>query len=261
MELFFTPTKDEAAARTAGLIAEALRAKPGLALGLATGRTMESVYRHLIRLHREEGLDFSGCRTFNLDEYRGLAAGHPGSYHHYMHEHLFRHVNLQPGNIHLLDGLAVDATAECAAYERAIQEAGGLDLQLLGLGQNGHIGFNEPPAQFCSRTHETELDERTRTQNAACFAAGFLGVPTRAFTMGIATIMEARLCLLLVTGSSKAGVLADALLGPVSPQVPGSVLQTHARCQVVADQAAAEGWAGRLARRQQAWTGKMVGEP
>jgi glucosamine-6-phosphate deaminase len=241
MQQIVTPTKDEAAATTAGIIAVHLRSKPDLVLGLATGRTMEGVYCHLVRLHRDEGLDFTHCRTFNLDEYLGIPADHPGSYHRYMHEHLFDHVNLRAENIHLPDGMTRNSAEECRGYERKIQEAGGLDLQLLGLGLTGHIGFNEPPAQFCSRTHESVLDERTRLQNAPCFVDGLAGVPTRAITMGIATIMEAHKCLLLVTGASKAAILKSTLQGAVSTQVPSSILQTHPCCEVVTDQAAASG--------------------
>jgi glucosamine-6-phosphate deaminase len=238
MQQIVTPTEAEAAATAAGILAQNLRSKPDLVLGLATGRTMEGVYHHLVRFHREEGLDFTHCRTFNLDEYLGIPADHPGSYHHYMHDYLFNHVNLQAQNIHLPNGMTLDSPEECRAYERKIQEAGGLDLQLLGLGLTGHIGFNEPPAQFCSRTHECLLDERTRLQNAPYFVEGLAGVPTRAITMGIATILEARRCLLLVTGANKADILECALKGAVSTQVPGSILQTHPCCTLVADQAA-----------------------
>jgi glucosamine-6-phosphate deaminase len=246
MLLTCLPDEDMAAAATARIIATQLQARPSLVLGLATGRTMEAVYRHLVCLHREQGLDFSQCRTFNLDEYLGLGPEHPGSYRHYMHQHLFRHVNLGAGNCQLPDGTAADPVGECHAYEGRIRDAGGIDLQLLGLGLTGHIGFNEPPADFNSRTHVTVLDPVTRAQNADGFEGGLPEVPTRAITMGIGTILEARECLLLATGAGKAAILRKVLDGAVTTQVPGSILRRHPRCRVLADQEAA-GWP-RLAR-------------
>ncbi|BDU76525.1 glucosamine-6-phosphate deaminase [Mesoterricola sediminis] len=248
MEIAILDNADKAAARAAEHIAQALAARPALVLGLATGRTMEAVYRHLVRIHRETGLDFSRCRTFNLDEYLGLGPDHPGSYHRYMEEHLFRHVNLRPGNTHLPDGAAPDPEAECRDYERRIREAGGIDLQLLGLGVTGHIGFNEPPAPFDAPTRVVDLDPRTRAQNAGVFPGGFDAVPRRALTMGVGTILAARSCLLLVTGASKAPILQDVLRGPASPAVPASALQRHPRCLVLADPDAAWGAGGAWRR-------------
>ena len=238
MHILRTPREAQAAILTAELIARELVLNPRLVLGLATGRTMELVYAHLVRLHREKGLDFSGCRTFNLDEYVGLPPSHPGSYHHYMAERLFRPVNLLPEQVALPDGMVGDLTEECQRYEALIEQAGGIDLLLLGLGRTGHIGFNEPPAAFDARTHEARLLPLTRKQNADRFGGNPRAVPPTALTMGIGTILEARRCLLLVTGAKKAAILAQVLEGPVTPLVPGSALQRHPDCQVVVDEAA-----------------------
>ena len=238
MDVLCTSHASQAESQTAGTIAEALRARPDLVLGLATGRTMKRVYAHLVRLHQQDGLDFSRCRTFNLDEYIGLPSGHPGSYRRYMDEHLFRHINIQAGRSHVPDGMAQDVARECQRYETLIQEAGGIGLQLLGLGMTGHIGFNEPGSPLDSRTHEVQLTELTRHENAGPFGGKASAVPARAITMGLGTILEARRCLLLVTGVGKASVLARVVEGPVSPMIPGSVLQRHSDCQVVADRAA-----------------------
>jgi len=223
----------------AALIAKALLTKPHLVLGLATGRTMEGVYGHLARLHREQALDFSRCRTFNLDEYIGLGSGHPGSYRHYMREMLFRHVNLMPENTHLPDGLAVDLSAECEAYEARIRACGGIDLQLLGIGSDGHIGFNEPLSALRSRTREKGLTRATREQNAAMFGGNPEDVPARAITMGVGTILDSRRCLLLAVGADKARILAKAVEGPITSMISASALQLHASCTVIVDEAAA----------------------
>jgi glucosamine-6-phosphate deaminase len=238
MHILRTPREAQAAILTAELIARELVLNPRLVLGLATGRTMELVYAHLVRLHREKGLDFSSCRTFNLDEYVGLPPSHPGSYHHYMAERLFRPVTLLPEQVALPDGMVADLTEECQRYEALIEQAGGIDLLLLGLGRTGHIGFNEPPAAFDARTHEARLLPLTRKQNADRFGGNARAVPPTALTMGIGTILEARRCLLLVTGVKKAAILAQVLEGPVTPLVPGSALQRHPDCQVVVDEAA-----------------------
>jgi glucosamine-6-phosphate deaminase len=238
MDVLSTSQEGRAEFLAAGIIAQALRAKPDLVLGLATGRTMDRVYLHLAGLHREDGLDFSQCRTFNLDAYLGLPPDHPGSYHRYMEEHLFQYVNVNKEHCHMPNGMASDVAMECLQYERLIQEAGGLDLLLLGLGLTGHIGFNEPGTAFESRTHETQLTELTRNQNAGPFGGMAAEVPTTAITIGLGTIMESKRCLLLVKGAAKASVLARVVEGPITPLVPGSVLQWHSDCWVIADRAA-----------------------
>jgi glucosamine-6-phosphate deaminase len=222
----------------AGIIAEALRAKPRLVLGLATGSTMAPVYERLVRLHREEGLDFSRCRTFNLDEYAGLAANDPSSYHYFMKERFFTKVNIDPRNTHLPDGGAQDLAAEGRTYENLIAESGGIDLQLLGIGLNGHVGFNEPHSDFRSRTRVQELSQVTRAQNAPLFPQP-AQMPQRAITMGLGTILEARRCVLLATGKNKADIVARAIEGPVADGIPATALQSHPACTVVLDEAAA----------------------
>jgi len=239
MEIIILPDPQQAALLTARIIARELRAKPALVLGLATGRTMEAVYACLVALHREQGLDFSQCSTFNLDEYIGIPAGHPGSYRSYMEAHLFRQVDLAPDRTHLPDGMAADLGAESRRYEARLQEAGGIDLQLLGLGSDGHIGFNEPLSALLSRTREKALTPATRRQNAPMFGGDPGQVPARAITMGVGTILESRRCLLLATGAEKAAILARAVEGPVTAMVTASALQLHPRCQVVVDEAAA----------------------
>src|SRR6266581_816294 len=195
MEVIIQPTEAVAASLVARIVAHDLRSNPHLVLGLATGKTMENVYRHLVRLHKEERLDFSLCSTFNLDEYVGLFPSDPNSYRHYMDQHLFRHVNVDPRNTHLPNGLADDLDAECRRYEALIQRFGGIDLQLLGIGKAGHIGFNEPLSALRSRTRVKALTPATIKQNAPFFGQEDK-VPRRAITMGVGTILEGRRCVL-----------------------------------------------------------------
>jgi glucosamine-6-phosphate deaminase len=203
---------------------------------------MEAVYRILVRLHRQEHLDFSLCRTFNLDEYVGLAPEDERSYRYYMNRRFFSQVNLDQRNTHLPNGMASDLEAECREYEQKIQRCGGIDLQLLGLGHAGHIGFNEPLSALRSRTRVKALSPVTIEQNAAFFG-GAQNVPRRAVTMGVGTILECRRCLLLATGQNKAEVIAKAVEGPITSMISATALQLHARCTVVVDEAAA----GKLA--------------
>jgi glucosamine-6-phosphate deaminase len=238
VEVIIRPNAAAAALLVARIIAKELRANPHLVLGLATGRTMESVYRALVRLHRDKGLDFSLCRTFNLDEYVGLAADDPHSYRHYMNQHLFRHVNINRRNTHLPSGQARDLEAECVHYEKLIAKFGGIDLQLLGLGRAGHIGFNEPLSALRSRTRVKALTPTTIVQNAVFFGSE-AKVPRRALTMGVGTILDARRCLLLATGSEKAQIIAKAVEGPITAMISATALQLHPRCTVVVDEAAA----------------------
>jgi len=238
MEVVIYPAAQTAADQAAGKIAESLRRNPRLVLGLATGSTMEPVYARLVALHRETGLDFSGCRTFNLDEYVGLPPEHPNSYRYYMEQHLFRHINVKPSNTHLPDGMAADFEAECAAYEKLIALNGGIGLQLLGIGQNGHLGFNEPLSAFDSRTHMQLLSATTRAQNGPHFIPP-AQMPASALTMGMGSILAARQCLLLATGEDKAQVIAEAIEGPRTNRIPASALQQHPHCIVILDQLAA----------------------
>src|SRR5438034_4572116 len=220
-----------------------VRANPHLVLGLATGRTMESVYRVLVRMHRKEGLDCSLCSTFNLDAYGGLAPEDSRCYRHYTNDHLFRHVTVDARNTHLPNGLAADLEAECRSYEAAIAKFGGIDCQLLGIGRAGHIGFNEPLSAFRSRTRVKALAPLTLQQNAEFFT-GADRVPRRAITMGVGTILESRRCVLLATGAEKAEIIAKAVEGPITAMISATALQLHARCTVVVDEAAASRLAG-----------------
>lgn len=243
MEVILCSDPEQAAKLAADYVAGVLRKKHSGVLGLATGSTPLGLYAELVRRHREEGLDFSGCTTFNLDEYVGLGAGHPASYRHFMEENLFAHINVRPENIHIPDGLAGDIPAHCAAYETAIRMAGGLDLQILGIGSDGHIGFNEPGSSLGSRTRIKTLTERTRADNARFFG-GAEEVPHHVITMGIGTIMEARAVVLLAFGKGKAEAVAAAVEGPVTAMVPASALQWHPVVKMIIDEEAA----GKLVR-------------
>jgi glucosamine-6-phosphate deaminase len=238
MEVIIQPNEQAAASLVARVIAADLRRNPKMVLGLATGGTMELVYRHLARLHRDEALDFSGCRTFNLDEYIGLPPDNPNSYHYYMREHLFKQVNIDPKNTHLPNGMATDLDAECRNYEALIKKSGGIDLQLLGIGRAGHIAFNEPLSSLQSRTRIKALTPATLEQNGKFFG-GADKVPPRALTMGVGTILESRRCVLLALGKEKADVIAKAIEGPVTSMITATALQMHPRCAVVLDEAAA----------------------
>ena len=229
----------EVSAQAAQLIASAIKKKPALTLGLATGNTMVGVYQELVRLHKSGALDFSRVVTFNLDEYLGLSAKHPQSFHQFMREHLFAHVNVNPRNIHIPDGtISGNYDQYCASYEEAIRKTGGIDLQLLGIGRNGHIGFNEPTSSIGSRTRLKVLSQETADDNAKFFAAGEES-PRCAITMGIGTILEARKILLLASGASKAEAIAKSIGGPVSSAVPASALQLHPDVTFLVDEAAA----------------------
>jgi len=239
MDVIIRPNESEASRLVAQLIARELKARPQLVLGLATGRTMEKVYDQLSCLHRDEHLDFSLCRTFNLDEYIGLAPTDLHSYRHYMDEHLFNRVNIDKRNTHLPNGMATDLRAECANYEAAIRDCGGIDLQLLGIGRSGHIGFNEPLSALRSRTRDKALTPETFIQNAPMFENDPAKVPRRAITMGVGTILESDRCLVLVTGAEKATIVAKAVEGPITSSITASALQLHPRCVVIVDEAAA----------------------
>jgi glucosamine-6-phosphate deaminase len=238
VEVIIQPNQEAAASLVARIVAKEIRANPHLVLGLATGKTMERVYRHLVRMHKEEKLDFSLCSTFNLDEYVGLFPSDPNSYRHYMEHHLFQHVNVEPRNTQLPNGLATDLDEECRRYEALIQRFGGIDLQLLGIGKAGHIGFNEPLSALRSRTRVKALTPTTMKQNAASFG-GEDKMPRRAITMGVGTILECRRCLLLATGDTKAEVIAKAVEGPITSMISATTLQLHARCSVIVDEEAA----------------------
>ncbi|WP_428374481.1 glucosamine-6-phosphate deaminase [Lichenicoccus sp.] len=220
-------------------IAARLRAEPALVLGLATGRTMERVHAGLARLHRDAGLSFARCRSFNLDEYAGLPPDDANAYRRTMNAGLFDLVDIALPDTHVPDGMAPDLDAEGRRYEALIAASGGIGLQVLGLGENGHIGFNEPGSAHDSRTRAVTLTPATRRQNQALFGGALDRVPRRAITMGIGTILEARGILLVATGAAKAAALARAIAGPLDRQVPASALQRHPDSIVIADAEAA----------------------
>ena len=240
MEILILESAEAAETLAAKLIANRITAKPDLVLGCATGKTMEGIYDRLTVMHRGGSLDFSGVTTFNLDEYVGLEPVDERSYHHYMRQRLFDRVNIRSANTHLPNGAAPDLAAEAREYEALIKVAGGVDVQLLGLGSTGHIGFNEPLSALMSRTRQKALTETTRKQNAAMFGGDFNAVPTRALTMGVGTILEAREIVMVVTGAHKADILARATEGPISSMVTATALQLHPKCVVVIDESAAE---------------------
>ena len=236
-------TAADAARLAADRFQELICVKPACVLGLATGSTPVPLYRELIARERAGLIDFSRVRSVNLDEYKGLAPGHPQSYRRFMQENLFDHIPIRPENTYVPDGLTTDVTAMCTAYEQTIEELGGVDLQLLGLGHDGHIGFNEPCDHFPVRTHEVALTESTRQANARFFASE-AEVPAAAYTMGVGTVMAARRVLMIVTGADKTGVLRRAFFGPVTPWVPASILQFHPDVTLICDRAAWDGAAG-----------------
>ncbi len=222
----------------AGRIADAISERPGLVLGLAAGRTPVSAYAELARLAADGHLDFSRCATFNLDEFIGVAPSHPGSFRRFMERHLFSQVNLDPARVHFLAGTAANTDAECRRYEIAIEQAGGIDLLLLGIGANGHIAFNEPADELVARTHRATLADSTRADNAKLFGGNPAAVPREALTMGVGTILDARVILLAV-GAAKADAVAGMVTGPLSPRLPASFLQLHRHVEVFLDRAAA----------------------
>lgn len=238
MRILILPDAAAAADRVAGLIADRLRNQPDTVLGLATGGTMEAVYSRLIARHQAGECSFAGTESFNLDEYAGLAADHPCSYWHYMREQLFDHIDMAAGRAHLPHGDAPDPEAEAARYEAAIVAAGDIGLQLLGLGANGHIGFNEPTSSLTSLTRIKTLTRSTRDANARFFDRPE-DVPRMAITMGIGTILRADQVLLLAYGAGKAAAAAAMIEGPLSAACPASALQLHRKVTVVLDEAAA----------------------
>jgi glucosamine-6-phosphate deaminase len=231
---------DRAAARAlARHVADAIRVKPDLVLGLPTGRTPVGFYHELSALAERGYFEFRGVTTFNLDEFLGIPPSHPGSYRQFMEAHLFSRVALPASQTNFLSGDAPDPEAECERYEQAIANAGGIDVQILGIGTNGHIGFNEPAPRLQARTHRVTLRPESRRSNAALFGGDPETVPREALSMGMATILQARAIVLLATGQSKASCVARLLDGDVTTELPGSFLQLHSAVDVVLDAAAA----------------------
>ncbi len=239
MEIIIQSTYKQLAAIASEIIRDALLKKPDLVLGLATGSTPIGLYKALVRMHKEDGLDFSSVTTFNLDEYVGIPCEHPQSYHTFMTNHFFDHVNIPVKNRHIPQNTAENHEAFCAAYEEAIVRAGGIDIQLLGIGTDGHIGFNEAGSSLASRTRIKTLSKSTLEANATHFGGDINAVPEMAITMGIGTIMEAKQCLLLANGTSKAEAIAKAVEGPITAMVPASILQMHPNMVAIIDKSAA----------------------
>jgi len=239
MEIIIKENGHVASAAAARVVAKLVRKKPNAVLGLATGSTPLMLYKELIRLHRNEALDFSQVTTFNLDEYVGLEKEHPQSYHTFMWENLFSQINISPDKVHIPDGMAEDIPFFCATYESAIKAIGGIDLQVLGIGSDGHIGFNEPTSSFGSRTRIKTLTQQTVADNARFFDGDESEVPHHCLTMGIGTIMDARMNIMLAFGESKADAIAATVEGPVASMMPASILQHHPAAKLFIDEDAA----------------------
>ena len=210
----------------AEMVAEQIINKPNTVLGLATGSTPVGMYRELVRMHREGDLDLSQVKTFNLDEYLGLSPEHPQSYHYYMYENFFKYVNIREENIHIPKGNAEDPVQECLDYEKEIEKIGGIDLQILGIGINGHVGFNEPNINLEAKTHIIQLSDNTITANSRFFK-NLDEVPKKAITMGMATIMRSKKIILMAWGAEKKKPILKVISGPIATEVPASLLQVH----------------------------------
>lgn len=234
MKLILKKSYDEMSIASAKIVQQHIIKKPNIVLGLSTGHTPFGLYQELIRMHQEEGLDFSAVTTFNLDEYIGLDSDDERSYYYFMNENFFSKINILKENALIPYGMVRNLEKHCEWYENAIKAKGGIDLMILGIGGNGHIGFNEPGSSFDSITRVVDLNENTRKDNARFFDS-IDEVPKQAITMGIATIMAARECLLLASGSHKAEIIKKALNGPITEQVPASVLQNHPKLTVILD--------------------------
>lgn len=237
MKIIKAKDYDEMSRKAANLIAAQIYMKPNCVLGLATGSTPIGTYRELVAKYEQGDLDFSEVTTVNLDEYKGITRENDQSYYYFMNDNLFSHININRKRTFLPDGMEPDSSKACNMYNDIIHSVGGQDLQLLGLGHNGHIGFNEPAAEFPLETHCVDLTESTIKANQRFFAS-YDDVPKQAYTMGIKTIMQAKKILVVVSGEDKAEIVKKAFFGPVTPEVPASVLQLHPDCTIVADAAA-----------------------
>ena len=237
MRLIRAKDYQEASRQVANIISAQVILKPDSVLGLATGSSPIGAYRQLIEWYNKGDVDFSRVRSVNLDEYVGLVPSHEQSYAYFMHHNFFDSINIKPENVHLPDGLDPDAEGQGKKYDALIRSLGGVDLQLLGIGRDGHIGFNEPCGEFVKGTHCVELTQDTREANARFFGSIDL-VPKTAYTMGILDIIQARRVVMIATGSSKAAIVRDAFWGPVTPQIPASILQLHPDFTLVADEEA-----------------------
>ncbi len=238
MEIIVRDSVEEMSKTAARVVARMLNSKPDAVIGLATGSTPLGLYKELVRMHKEEGLDFSQVTTFNLDEYVGLTQQHPQSYHYFMHENLFKHINIAKQNIYIPSGTTDNYQAFCEWYEKRIKDSGGIDLQILGIGSDGHIAFNEPSSSLGSRTRIKTLARQTIEDNARFFDS-LDQVPIYAITMGVGTILEARKIILLANGTKKAAAVAAAVEGPVTSMITASALQLHRDAMCIVDREAA----------------------
>ncbi|MCG9128981.1 glucosamine-6-phosphate deaminase [Candidatus Poribacteria bacterium] len=241
MEVIIQQNSQQLSVIAAKIIRDAIRAKPDLVLGLATGSTPIGLYKLLVQMHQEKDLDFSRVVTFNLDEYIGIPQDHPQSYHTFMAKHFFDHVNIPKKNQFIPQNIVDNHVVFCQEYEDSIRSSGGIDIQVLGIGKDGHIGFNEPGSSFASRTRMATLSKSTLEANAVHFKDDINAVPEMAITMGIGTIMEAKQCLLLASGSAKKDAIAKTIEGPIGAMVPASALQMHPKTVFLIDEAAASG--------------------
>jgi glucosamine-6-phosphate deaminase len=232
-------TEQEVARALAARVAAAIAERPSIVIGLPTGQTPIATYGEIRRLHAAGTVSFARVSTFNLDEFVGVDARHPGSFRQFMQRHLFDGIDLRPERIHFLDGTAPDLDAECARYERDIDAAGGIDLQLLGIGSNGHIGFNEPGEELAAFTHRVTLHAGTRRDNAALFGGDPERVPREALSMGMGTILKTGALILIATGGRKAGCIERTVRGPLTTKLPASFLQTHRNVELYLDAPAA----------------------
>ena len=237
MRIIVTKDYNDMSRKAANIISTQIITKPDCVLGLATGSSPVGAYKTLVDWYKKGDLDFSEVTTVNLDEYRGLTHSNDQSYYYFMHQHLFDRVNIDPERTNVPNGMEPDAEKECGRYEELIRSLGGVDLQLLGLGHNGHIGFNEPGEAFEKETHCVDLTESTIEANKRFFASAD-DVPKQAYTMGIKTIMQAKKILIVVNGENKADIVERAFFGPVTPEVPASILQLHNDVTLVGDEAA-----------------------
>jgi glucosamine-6-phosphate deaminase len=235
------PSEATLATALARRLVDLVRRNQAIVLGLPTGRTPLALYAELIRLTRDMAVDWSRVHTFNLDEFAGLGAGDAGSYHTFMRERLFDGLGISPAQVEFLDGRSTDLEKECERYEAALTRAGGMDVLILGIGVNGHIGFNEPGSALVARTHRATLDERTRAANALWFNGDLTRVPREALTMGMATILSARSIVLIATGEAKSDVVREMLEGKVTTRLPASFLQLHPQVTLMIDDLVADG--------------------
>lgn len=237
MKIYKAKDYKDMSRKATNIISAQVIMKPNCVLGLATGSTPIGTYDQLVEWYNKGDLDFSEVTTVNLDEYKGLPRTNDQSYYYFMHQHLFDRVNIDPERTNVPNGMEPDAEKECGRYEELIRSLGGVDLQLLGLGHNGHIGFNEPGEAFEKETHCVDLTESTIEANKRFFASAD-DVPKQAYTMGIKTIMQAKKILIVVNGENKADIVERAFFGPVTPEVPASILQLHNDVTLVGDEAA-----------------------